>query len=149
MKSNGSIEIEAPIEQVFDAATNQIPEWSSVIVEDEVLHETPEGVGSTFRCITEDRGNRMEFAGLVTGHEPPTRTAVTLTGKQFDIEIECRLEDLGGRTRYTQFSTVRGKGLFKLILLLAGPFTKRANCEAFEKEQASLKAYCEARVAGA
>jgi len=149
MDSQGSIEIEAPIELVFDISTNHIPEWSTVVVEDEVIDETPEMVGSTFRSVTEDRGRRMEFAGLVTRHEPPTASSVILTGEHFDIEVDVTLEDLGGRTRVTQHSTVRGKGFFKLLFFLMGWMMKKSSCDALDKEHASLKALCEARVAEA
>lgn len=79
-------------------------------MKDEVIDEKPEGVGSTFRVTTEEKGRRMEFEGLVTRHEPPTAHAVFMTGSQFDIEAQYLFEDLGGRTRVTRRSEVHGKG---------------------------------------
>src|SRR5262245_10943732 len=85
MQTTMSVEIDRPSYQVFDYTIHNVAEWSSIVVKDEVIDEKPEGVGSTFRVTTEEKGRRMEFDGLVTRHEPPTVHAVLLTGKQFDI----------------------------------------------------------------
>jgi hypothetical protein len=61
MESTSSIEIDRPIEAVFDYTLNRISEWSIIVVEDEVTSDGPVGVGTTFRTVTEERGDRMEF----------------------------------------------------------------------------------------
>ena len=105
MKNSASIEINRPIEDVFRLTINHVPEWSIIVVEDEVVENKNDGgVGTTFRTVTEDRGRRMEFAGVVTAHEPPHRSAIHLTGKMFDIDTEYHFEDLSGSTRVTQFA---------------------------------------------
>jgi hypothetical protein len=98
MQTEMSIEIERPITQVFDYTTNNVAEWCSVVVKDEVIDKKPEGVGTTFRVMTEERGHRMELDGVVTRHEPPTAHAVFMKGKQVDIEAEYFFKDLGGRS---------------------------------------------------
>ena len=75
MRSTLSVEVDRPIAEVFDYSMNNVSEWSITCVEDEVLQEKPEGVGTTFRIVTEERGQRMEFQGVVTRHEPPTASA--------------------------------------------------------------------------
>lgn len=145
MKTEASVEIDRPIEQVFEYTNGHVAEWSKVVVEDEMLDEKPEGVGSTFRCVTEDRGQRMEFQGLVTRYESPTASAVRLTGKQFDIEAEYFFEDLSGRTRVTQRSTVNGKGFVKLMFVLFGWAMSKSSCRALQEELDSLKSKLEAQ----
>ena len=71
-----SVEIDRPIKEVFDYTIHNVAEWSIIVVKDEVIDEKPEGVGTTFRVTTEEKGRRMEFDGLVTRHEPPTVHAV-------------------------------------------------------------------------
>ena len=66
MESTCSIEIGRPIEAVFDYTLNKISEWSIVVGEDEVTSDGPVGVGTTFRTVTEERGDRKEFDGKVT-----------------------------------------------------------------------------------
>lgn len=145
MESTGSVEIDCPIEEVFEYTNNNVAEWSIVVVEEETINETPEGVGTTFRVVTEDRGKRMEFDGVVTLHEPPTASSVEMVGQFFDIMADYTFEDLGGRTRVTQISTVRGKGLFKVVFFLTGWLMKKSSCDALEKELNQLKRLCEER----
>lgn len=145
MQTEMSVEIDRPIEEVFDYTANNVAEWSIIVVEEEVLDEKPEGVGTTFRVVTKDRGRRMEFRGVVTHHQPPIAHTVHMTGKQFDIEAAYSFEDLGGRTRVTQRSTVKGKGFTKLMLASMGPFMKKASRNALQKELANLKRLVEAR----
>lgn len=143
MQTHANIEIDRPIEEVFELTNHHVAEWSLVVVDSEELHQTTEGVGSTFRMITEDRGNRMEFDGVVTRFEPPFSSAVHMTGQMFDILAEYEFEDLGGRTRVTQVSTVTGKGIAYVMFLLMGWLIRRSSCKAGRHELESLKAYCE------
>ena len=46
MKNEASVEIDRPIEEVFRLTNEHIPEWSIVVVEDQVIDEKPDGVGS-------------------------------------------------------------------------------------------------------
>lgn len=146
MRQESSVEIDRPIAEVFDYTLNHVPDWSLTVVEDEVIDGDPGGgVGTTFRTVTEEKGRRMEFEGRVTRHEPPTVGAVVLTGKHFDIDVEYRFEDLGGRTRVTQRSEIQGKGVTKLMFLLFGWMIKKSGCDAVDRELASLKRNAEAR----
>lgn len=143
MKSEGSIEIDRPIDEVFRLTNDRVAEWSIIVVENEVLDEKPDGVGTTFRTVTEEGGKRMEFQGVVTRHEPPRASAIHMTGDMFDIDAEYYFEDLGGRTRVTQKSSVAGKGFFKAFLFLFGWLMKKSSCKALDQELESLKRFCE------
>jgi uncharacterized protein YndB with AHSA1/START domain len=143
MRNDSSVEINRPIEEVFLLTNNHVAEWSIIVVEDEVLDAKPEGVGTTFRTVTEDHGKRMEFQGIVTRYEPPHVSAVQLTGSMFDIETEYTFEDLAGRTRVTQTAVVHGKGLFWWFMVLFGWLMNKSHCKASEKELESLKRFCE------
>lgn len=138
MRSVASIEIDRPIEEVFTYTNENVAEWSLTVVEEEIT-EDRNGVGTTFRCVTEDRGHRMEFQGVITHWEPPTKSAISLTGKSFDIAAEYRFEDFNGRTRVTQESTVSGKGFLKIVFLLFGALMNKQGCKAVSRELESLK----------
>ena len=139
MKQQASVEIERPIEEVFEYTINHVAQWSLTVVEDTPIEQKPEGVGSTFRCVTEDRGRRMEFQGIVTRHEPPGASAVHLEGKQFNIDAEYLFEDLGNTTRVTLQSDVAFKGLMKVFFFLFGWMMKKGACEATGNELGNLK----------
>jgi hypothetical protein len=143
MQNAGSVEIDRPIDDVFRLTNEHVAEWSIIVVEDEVLDKKPEGVGTTFRTVTEENGKRMEFQGVVTRHDPPHASAIRLTGEMFDIETEYLFEDLAGRTRVTQRADVAGKGFFKLFMFLFGWLMNKSHCKATENELHSLKRFCE------
>lgn len=143
MITQGSVEIAKPIEEVFACTTERVVEWSSIVVEDEVLDEKPEGVGTIFRTVTEERGQRMEFAGVVTKHDPPRAHTVVLKGRQFDIEAAYLFEDLGSKTRVTQVSDVRPKGGMKIFFALFGWLMKKGGCDAQQLELENLKRLAE------
>ena len=146
MRNEVSVEIDRPIDEVFRFTNDHVAEWSIIVVEDEVIDEKPEGVGTTFRTVTEDHGKRMEFQGVVTRYDPPHVNAVHLTGDMFDIDTEFTFEDLSGRTRVTQRANVAGKGLFKLFMFLFGWMMNKSHCKASENELDGLKRFCEERV---
>mgnify|MGYP003674517470 CR=1 FL=1 len=143
MQNSTSVVIDRNIDDVFRLTIDHVAQWSIIVVEDEVIEAHPEVVGTTFRTVTEDHGQRMEFAGVVTRHEPPHVHAIHLTGQMFDIEAEYRFDDLAGRTRVTQRATVTGKRFFRLFMLLFGWMMKRSHCKASELEMQSLKKFCE------
>ena len=145
MENVASIEINCPIDKVYQLATEKMPEWSLVVMDDQVIEEKPGGVGSTFRTITEDHGRRMEFDGVVTKCSPPCLHAVEMKGRVFDIESEFVFERISPvMTKVTQRAKVKGKGLFGVVMFLTGWLMKKSQCEASENELKSLKRYCEA-----
>jgi uncharacterized protein YndB with AHSA1/START domain len=143
MNNDASVVIDRPIDEVFRLTTEHVAEWSIIVVEDTVLEEKPGGVGTTFRTVTEEGGRKMVFEGVVVRYEPPFVNAVRMTGAMFDIDAVYLFEDLGGRTRVTQKSSVAGKGFFKLFLALFGWLMNKSSCQALEKELQSLKKFCE------
>ena len=141
-----SIEIDAEPEQVFcwlgDAERGL--QWIPNLVENEDLEVTEEKVGSTFRQVYDERGRRMEMTGKVTGYEPNRRLACEINGDSFELQLDYRLEDLGGRTKLTQDCTVRFKGFFKILGPLMMPFVKKSSMKQHEESFAKLKSLVEA-----
>ncbi len=145
MQTTMSVEIDRPINEVFDYTIHNVSEWSTIVVKDEVIDEKPEGVGTTFRVTTEEKGRRLEFEGVVTRHEPPTAHAILMKGDQFDIKAEYLFEDLGGRTRVTQRSEVFGKGFVKVMFFVFGWMMMKSSRNALGNELLNLKRVMEAR----
>ena len=141
MQQEASIEIDRPIHEVFEYTNNNVAEWSLTVVEDVPIDTMPDGgVGSTFRCVTEDHGCKMEFAGTVTKWEPPALSAIHLEGQQFDIDALYTFEDLGERTRVTQISVVKPKTMVtKIMFFVVGKIFRKTGCDAVNKELQNLK----------
>lgn len=145
MRQQASVEIARPIDEVFEYTNNNVAEWSLTVVEDEMLETTPERIGSTFRCVTEDHGCRMDFSGEVIRYEPPNLSRIYLTGKRFDIDAEYRFEGLDGATRVTLESVVYPRGLTRVFFVLAGWMFHKSGCRAQQAELDNLKQILEGR----
>lgn len=145
MHGSVSVDIDRPIGEVFILTNDHVVAWSSMVVEDRPIHLAPDGgVGTTFQIVTEDRGSRMEFMGEVLEYDPPRRSAISMRGQMFDLHAAYDFEDLGqGRTRVTQTSSSRGKGIWRLFLLVLGPLMRKSATKATERELNGLRVYCE------
>ena len=143
MQTETSIEIDRPIEQVYELTINHVAQWSKTVVEEEIIEDKNGDVGTRFRIVTEDRGQRMEFDGTVTSRDPPNSSSVRLVGRHFDIDVVYLFEDLRNRTKVTQIANVTGKGFTKIMLRLMGWFMKKSSCDAQYNELSGLKAFVE------
>lgn len=140
MKTTGHIDIDKPIAEVFTYTTENPEEWVSIIVSDEIINETPDIVGTTFRTVTEEHGKQLTFEGTITANDPPNSHSSKLVGKQFDIDITQTFEALDdNRTRFTQISEVHPKGFLKIVFALFGWMMNKPNCDALDKELQVLK----------
>ncbi|MFP6875074.1 MAG: SRPBCC family protein [Verrucomicrobiales bacterium] len=142
METTRSIEIDRPIEVVFDYTLSNVSEWSIFVVEDEMTSAGPVKVGTTFHTVTEERGERVDFDGRVTKHEPPTAHSIVMQGKQFSMEVDYTFTELDNRTKVTQHSKVHAMGFLRVMFALFGWAMKKSSCDALDKELASLKKYC-------
>lgn len=140
MKTTYSLEIEAPPERVFHwlGHAKRALEWVPNLVESEDLEVTTNKVGSTFRHVYLERGRRMEMHGKVTAFEPNRRLTIEMRGDAFDLWVDYRAEDSGGRTRLTQESEARLKGFgMRIIAGLMRPLIAKAarqqQAKSFEK----------------
>jgi uncharacterized membrane protein len=142
-----SIEIDRPSEEVFDYTLSQSPKWSDSIVSDDLIEEkNGGGVGTTFRMVTEENGKRMTFRGEITRWNRPTVSRCFLRGDAFDIDVEYRFESLGDRTRVTQESRVLPKAIaLKVVFFTAGWLLKSVGRRALQKDLDTLKRQLETR----
>ena len=145
MKTEASVEISLPIEEVFEFTNNHVVEWSLTVIEDTVINETPDRVGTTFKCVTESNGRNMEFQGVVTRWEPPHVSAINLVGAAFDIDAAYFFESTPAGTRVTQKSAISPKGFLKVFFFLFGWMMGNAGCKEAQRELDNLKSVLTSR----
>ncbi len=145
MKLEFQIDIDAPPEQVF--AWLDDPEkakvWMTSVTSTEILHETPEGVGTTFRERVEEDGEGTDLTGVITGYEENRSIAFHLDGAYNDVDAVYVLEPTPSYTRLRYTATVRFKGITRLVMLVAGRMFKRKIAAQMQSELSSLKKLCE------
>ncbi len=147
MKLTHEVEIERRPGLVFswldDPARAQT--WMSSVSKTEILHRTPDLVGTTFRETIADRDGSTELQGVVTTCRPNREIAFHLDGQYNEVDVDYRLEEVHGRTRLKMRAEVRFMGGLWALSLLLWPLFKGKVLGQFRRECAELKRLCESQ----
>jgi uncharacterized protein YndB with AHSA1/START domain len=145
MKITYSIEIDGPPERVFHwiGDPERAKVWMTSVAHTEIVREVPGWVGMTFREVVQGDGGSTELHGVVTAYQPNRSMSFHLSGKYNVADVEYHLEDIGGRTRLTQQTAMRFKGLSGVLSVFMGPVFKRQIVAQLDAEFARLKELCE------
>jgi uncharacterized protein YndB with AHSA1/START domain len=136
------LDIERPVETVFEALTNfkRIPDWNSSVVEVKVANDAPLGVGSTVVYIGKFLGRTFESEAQVTEFVPSTKYSSKSVSGPFQLEITNNLKSMGTGTRITSDFRGESRGFFKL----AEPVVTRLTKNLFESSMDNFKALLQA-----
>ena len=145
MNETYRIDIEAPIERVWPlvADDENLVKWM------DGLKETtyPDGldrtraVGTRFVHRIQEGGRVQAYEGRVTAYDPPSHLGVTVGNRAFEMQVDYRFTDLGGRTRLDYSALMVRAGFFvRMMSTLFGAVTRRI----LRRQMAKLKALAEA-----
>jgi len=133
-----SVEIDAPPDAVFPylAEGEQRLRWMGALRETHQLTGGPPAVGSRWRDVFEDLGQRIELQAEVVAYEPPRLLRVALSSRVVEATSEQRLEAVGSRTRLTTVLETEYKSF--TARLAAGMVTRHAQRQ-LETDLAALE----------
>jgi uncharacterized protein YndB with AHSA1/START domain len=145
MKIALHIEIERPPEKVFPWLSDpgRAKTWMTSVTDTEILHETPERVGTRFRERVEENGRGTELVGEITGFTENRSIAFHLEGTYNSVDLEYRLGSSNTHTRLSFVSSIRFKSFTRVVMLLLGPWFKRKIVRQLESQLGNLKEICE------
>lgn len=111
-----TIVIDRPIEEVFAfvADYSARAQWQSGIIESKIISDGPLAVGSQYKYVAQVLGKRLDTAGEITEHQPPSRHGWKATSGPFPLEGVFTFEEVDGGTRVTSTVEAEGDGFFKL-----------------------------------
>ena len=147
MRVEESIEINRPLEEVFDYMANpqNLPEWTGPAVEVGDVHKSTSDQfqeGDTFTLVTKFLGRRFETPYERTSYEPNRHYTDRATGGPVsNQEWRYTFEELAGGTRLTRTAEGEPGGFFKL----ADPIIERALKRQVRTDLETLKDVLEAR----
>jgi uncharacterized protein YndB with AHSA1/START domain len=149
MKISLALDIERPPAEVFPWLSDpeRAKRWMTSVSSTEIVHETPERVGTTFRERVEEDGRGTELTGVITAFEENRLIAFHLEGDYNDVDVSYRVAPTDGGTRLSMSADVRFKSTARLVMLVTGPLFKRKIVGQLESELATLKQLCERPVA--
>jgi uncharacterized protein YndB with AHSA1/START domain len=134
-----TIEIARPAPHVFAylAASERRQRWMSALKESEQVSEGPLGLGTRFRDVFEDHGQRFEIDAEIVAWEPHEKLAIDLKTTAFESRVTQLLApgDNGG-TRLTTLMETEYKSA--LARLMAGVVTNHAQKQ-LEEDLARLR----------
>ena len=128
IKIEQSVVINRPVEEVFAFVTDYEThlQWQSGILEAKITSEGPLGVGSQYTYMMQLLGRRLETAGEITEHEPPSKHGWKATSGPFPVFQGAFLfEAVDGSTKVTMVAEAEPGGFFKLAEPLALRMTQR------------------------
>jgi uncharacterized protein YndB with AHSA1/START domain len=142
-----SVEIDGLPDAVFPylAPAEHRLRWMGALRQSEPLTDGPPAVGSRWRDVFEDVGQRIELEAEVVVYEPPRLLRVKLSSRAIDAMSEQRLEAVDGRTRVEAVIETEYKSL--KARLASGIVTRHAQKQ-LEVDLASLKELVEGGAAG-
>lgn len=138
-----TVEIARPAPHVFAylAASDRRQRWMAALKESEQVSDGPVGLGTRFRDVFEDHGQRFEIDAEIVEWEPHDRLAIRLTASAFESTVTQVLEPADGTTRLTTRMETEYKSA--LARLMAGVVTGHAQKQ-LEDDHARLKEILEA-----
>ena len=145
MKVLYSIDINSTTEQVWYwlGTPERAMVWQTNVSKTEILQETPNMIGTTFRETIEENGRGVEMHGVVTDYRDNQSLAMHLSGKYNVVDVEWRLEEIEEHTRLTVNARVRFKSFIKILSMIMRPVFKKKIVAQLQEELARLKELCE------
>ncbi len=143
MRVEESIEINRPVEEVFDYVVNpeNLPEWSGLAIE---VKDAPGPLreGDAFTVVGKFLGRQFETPYERTSYESPRRYTDRAAGGPIpDQDWTYTFEEVSGGTRLTRVAEGEPGGFFKL----AEPLIERALKRQVRTDLETLKDLLEAR----
>jgi hypothetical protein len=147
MKFSYVVEIKSRPEKVWYwlGTPERAKVWQTNISKTEILQQTPNWVGTTFRETIEENGQRTEMVGVVTDYIENRALAMHLSGKYNVVDVEWRIEEDGENTRLTVNSNICFKSFIRILSFIMRPVFKRNITKQMEVEFARLKELCEGK----
>lgn len=118
-------------------------EWMTSVSRTEIIDQTPDWIGTTFRETVEEDGRGTELRGVVTDFRENERMAFHLEGEFNTVDVVWTLRARGEITEVLQVAEVRFKGLMRVLVLVLAPAFKKKITAQGQSEFAKLKALCE------
>ena len=145
MKLTHSINISVPPAEVFPwIADPQLAlQWQTSVAGGEIIKQTPDMVGTTFRERVEENGQGTELIGEITEYIVDELIAFHLDGQFNSVDVSFRVEATEHGSRVTQDAEVRFKGLVKWLSLIFGRGFKKKMLRQLQQEFDKLKTLCE------
>lgn len=141
------IEIAQPPEVVFPwiADPDKAKQWQKNVKGEEILVETPEKIGTTFKETIEEDGNVLEMHGRITEYIEGKLIGFHIESRIHAFDVRYTVEAAGANCVVSTAVNIRWKFPMNIISLFIGKKMEASLLEGIESEFLDLKQICEAK----
>ena len=145
MKYYYSIKINSSAEKVFYwlGTPEKAMVWQRSVSKTEILKQTPDMTGTTFKEVIAEDGRSTEMQGIVLNYQKPQLLSMHLEGRYNAVDVEYRLTESEGKTLLTLNSNIQFKSFMRLFSVIIWPVFKKKLIEQTDREYTRLKQLCE------
>ncbi len=145
MKLQYSLVINSTPEIVFSwlSTPEKAVVWQTSVTKTEILHQTKDMIGTTFRETLAENGRSTEMHGIVTEYNKNQRLAMKLNGDYNDVNVEYLIKPVENYTCLTINSTIKFKSFLRIASIILRPVIRKKLLAQLHKEYARLKELCE------
>jgi hypothetical protein len=147
MKFSTTIDINKMPEEVFPwiDEPDKAKLWQKGIKSGEIISETPEKIGTTFREIMEENGKSLEMFGKITDYIPNKLISFYLESKIHKVQVSYSIEGETEKSTVLIHTTINWKFPISIIFLFIGFKIKAKILDQTKFELSELKRLCEAK----
>jgi len=145
MKISSAIDINSTPQEVFGWLEDpeKAKQWMTSVTETEILHETPDRVGTSFRETVEDEGGSLEMQGFISGFEADKSIAFHLESRVNTVDVEYWVGKIGTGVCLEYHADIRWKFPMNIISIFMGHKIRQNILEQLAVELNKLKELCE------
>jgi uncharacterized protein YndB with AHSA1/START domain len=149
MKIALAVDISCDPEEVFPwiAEPEKAMRWQKGVKGGEILKETPEKVGTTFREEMEENGNSIVLDGEITNYVQDKLISFHLESKIHNVDVSYSIVGTDEGSTFTMESTIHWKFPMNIISLIMGRKIREGILRRTESELMELKRLCETKQA--
>jgi len=141
------VEILCKPEELFPwiAEPDKAMRWQKGVKRGEIIKETPEKVGTTFREEMEENGNSLVIVGEITNYIQDELISFHLESKLHKVDVSYSIAENNNKSTFAMKSTIHWKFPMNLMTLIMGRKIKGGILRQTESEFAELKRLCETK----
>lgn len=149
MRITLAVELFCKPEEVFPwiAEPEKAMRWQKGVKGGEIIKETPEKIGTTFREEMEENGNRLVMYGEITNYIQDNLISFHLESKIHRVDISYSIAGNDNQSIFTVDATIHWKFPMNIISVIMGRKIKEGILRQTESELAALKRLCERKQA--
>lgn len=138
-------EIARPPEAVFTwiADPAQATKWQKNVKGGEIILDTPEKIGTTFREVIEQDGRALEMHGTITQYIENRTMAFHIVSRIHEFDVTYSLEPKGDSTKIKIEAAVRWKFPMNVVSLFIRKKMEEGLVTQLKSEVQDLKTLCE------